>query len=168
MTIKELNNLSKHDTESQFALCCGAKDWVEQMVDARPYKNMNDIIEVAEKILLSMTRESWLEAFDHHPKIGDLDSLREKFQNTASLPISEQQGLSGVSESMLKQLAEGNRLYEDRFGYIFIVCASGKTAEEMLALLNARLGNDPEKELIIAAEEQNKITRLRIEKLIEP
>ena len=103
----------------------------------------------------------------HHPKIGNIRSLQSKFQKTAKLSESEQKSISHVSEDILKEIAEGNQLYEKKFGYIFIVCATGKTAEEMLALLNERLKNDPEAELLIAAKEQNKITRLRLEKLLD-
>ncbi|HUP57055.1 MAG TPA: 2-oxo-4-hydroxy-4-carboxy-5-ureidoimidazoline decarboxylase, partial [Bdellovibrionota bacterium] len=95
----------------------------------------------------------------HHPKIGDREELRKKF--------SEQAGVAQASEATLQALAQGNADYEKRFGFIFIVCATGKSADEMLQILNARLPNAPEQELRIAAEEQGKITRIRLKKLIE-
>ena len=122
---------------------------------------------MAEETWFSLSGQDWLEAFSHHPKIGNIRSLQSKFQKTAKLSESEQKSISHVSEDILKEIAEGNQLYEKKFGYIFIVCATGKTAEEMLALLNERLKNDPEAELLIAAKEQNKITRLRLEKLLD-
>lgn len=168
MTINELNFLSQHEAKAQFSLFCGADNWVEKMVVARPFKNINDLMVVAEKSWFSLPKESWLEAFDHHPKIGNINSLRKKFEKKAVLSKSEQKGIENAPEDVLLKLAEGNRLYEERFGYIFIVCASGKTAEEMFAMLNRRLSNTPDEEIHIAASEQNKITRLRIKKLIKP
>jgi len=92
--------------------------------------------------------------------------LRKKFQKTKSWSEKEQSGIQEAGENILKDLAESNRLYEENFGYIFIVCATGKSAEEMLALLKVRLENDPEAELLIAAKEQNKITQLRLDNLL--
>src|SRR6185436_1014222 len=103
--------------------------------------------------------------FAHHPKIGDRDSLRQRFARTAHLSEREQAGVDGASENVLEALAEGNREYERRFGHIFIVCASGKSADEMLELLGSRLPNPPDVEIRIAAEEQAKITDLRLKKL---
>jgi len=113
-----------------------------------------------------LTPGDWKEAFSHHPKIGDIKSLRQKFASTAQWAEGEQSGVAQTSERVLRELAEGNNLYEAKFGYIFIVCATGKGAEEMLEMLNRRLSNYPEEEIRIAAEEQRKITRLRLEKLL--
>ena len=110
----------------------------------------------------------WREAFAHHPRIGDMASLRARFASTAGWAADEQRGAAQATEETLAALARGNRVYEERFGCIFIVCATGKSAAEMLALLEARLGNDPEHEMRMAADEQMKITRLRLEKLLEP
>ena len=109
----------------------------------------------------------WLDAFTHHPKIGDVESLKKKFASTANWASGEQSGVDKASEEIIKALAEANRLYEEKFGYIFIVCATGRSAEEMLGLLHARLLHDPETEIEIAADEQNKITKLRLEKLLD-
>ena len=167
MTLKELNNLPENEALKQFSICCGAYKWVEQMRNCRPFQNKNELLKMAEETWFSLSGQDWLEAFSHHPKIGNIRSLQSKFQKTAKLSESEQKSISHVSEDILKEIAEGNQLYEKKFGYIFIVCATGKTAEEMLALLNERLKNDPEAELLIAAKEQNKITRLRLEKLLD-
>ena len=112
-----------------------------------------------------MLPADWLEAFAAHPRIGDLDALRKKFASTANWCAGEQAGVAAADEAVLTALADGNRAYEARFGYIFIVCATGKSAAEMLAILTARLANDPEVELKVATAEQAKITRLRLEKL---
>jgi 2-oxo-4-hydroxy-4-carboxy-5-ureidoimidazoline decarboxylase len=94
-------------------------------------------------------------------------SLEKKFGNAAQWSANEQSNVANASKEILETLAKGNQDYETKFGYIFIVCATGKSAAEMLALLQSRLPNDPEKEIEIAADEQNKITRLRLEKLLE-
>jgi OHCU decarboxylase len=106
-----------------------------------------------------------LAAFAAHPRIGDVDSLRTKFAHTKTWASGEQAGVDAASEDTLIRLADGNDAYFDRFGYIFIVCATGKSADQMLALLEARLPNDAVTELPIAAAEQRKITQLRLQKL---
>jgi 2-oxo-4-hydroxy-4-carboxy-5-ureidoimidazoline decarboxylase len=113
-----------------------------------------------------MRREDWLEAFAGHPRIGDLESLRSRFGSTAHLAAGEQAGARAASDKVLRALAQGNEEYESRFGHIFIVCATGKSADEMLAILQQRLGNAPAVELEIAAGEQRKITRLRLARMV--
>ncbi len=166
MTVESLNSLTKSEAFVQFEMCCGASNWVEKMSANRPFQNDDELFKKAESIWFSLESEDWLEAFTHHPKIGDVDSLRKKSQNTKSWSEKEQSGIQEAGENILKDLAESNRLYEENFGYIFIVCATGKSAEEMLALLKVRLENDPEAELLIAAKEQNKITQLRLDNLL--
>jgi 2-oxo-4-hydroxy-4-carboxy-5-ureidoimidazoline decarboxylase len=119
----------------------------------------------ARDVWSALSREDWLEAFAHHPRIGDVDALRQRFPATHDLSTREQSGMSGAPEAVLAALADANRAYEEKFGYIFIVCATGKSADEMLALLEARLPNDEATELRIAAAEQAKITELRLERL---
>jgi 2-oxo-4-hydroxy-4-carboxy-5-ureidoimidazoline decarboxylase len=123
-------------------------------------------LEDAEEQWYECTEADWLEAFTHHPKIGDIDSLKKKFASTATWAAGEQSGAAAASQKVLEDLAKGNDDYEKKFGFIFIVCATGKTAEEMLQLLQDRLPNKKEDELKIAMDEQNKITKLRLEKLI--
>ena len=168
MKVEELNSLPNHEAAEQLTICCGSSKWVEMMTNLRPFLNRTELLDAAKKTWFSLTNQDWLEAFEHHPKIGDLESLRNKFQKTAEFSLSEQIGLNDVSEDILIQLEKGNRLYENKFGYIFIVCASGKNAEEILALLQARINNDPKEELLIATNDQNEITILRIEKLLDP
>ena len=166
MTLDTLNTLPKSEALEQFAICCGASKWVEEITAFRPFQHKNELFDLTEKIWFSLNSEDWLEAFSHHPKIGDIDLLRKKFQKIKSWSEKEQSGIQEAGENILKDLAESNRLYEENFGYIFIVCATGKSAEEMLALLKVRLENDPEAELLIAAKEQNKITQLRLDNLL--
>ena len=111
--------------------------------------------------------EEWREAFAHHPRIGDLASLERRFAASADLAAHEQAGAASASRTTLEALAEGNRAYQERFGYIFIVFASGRSADEMLAILRNRLGNPPEAEIALAAAEQWKIMRLRLEGLLD-
>jgi 2-oxo-4-hydroxy-4-carboxy-5-ureidoimidazoline decarboxylase len=158
--------LSGLEARAALERCCGASRWVDAMLALRPFADRAALFAAADRAFAVLARADWLEAFSHHPKIGDLDALRSKFATTAGWAGEEQRGASAADEATLRRLAEGNRAYEERFGYIFIVCATGKSASEMLALLEARLGNAPEFELAVAASEQKKITRLRLEKLL--
>jgi 2-oxo-4-hydroxy-4-carboxy-5-ureidoimidazoline decarboxylase len=187
--LDNLNSLSQTDAQAAFLSCCGSRRWAQAMAARRPYASAAELSAAAEQIWRTLAREDWLEAFASHPKIGDRDVLRKqfasnadanreigvpdrdrdrlgkKFASTASLAAREQAGVTNASEGTLQALAEGNRQYEARFGHIFIVCATGKTADEMLALLERRLHNDLESEIVIAAGEQEKITHLRLQKL---
>jgi len=145
--------------------CCGASAWVERMLARRPFASRGMLIAAARDEWLALQQSDWLEAFGHHPKIGDREALRQRFARTAHLSEREQAGVDGASEETLTALAEGNDEYERKFGYIFIVCASGKSAGEMLQMLRHRLPNAPDVEMRIAAEEQAKITELRLKKL---
>ena len=166
MTLESLNSLTISDANEQFETCCGAANWVEKMNQNRPFQNKDDLYQKAESIWYSLSSKDWLEAFTHHPKIGNIDSLRKKFHNTKSISKDEQSGINDAAESTLKDLAESNQLYQDKFGFIFIICATGKSANEMLALIKIRLNNNANAEMLNAAEEQNKITQLRLEKLL--
>lgn len=166
MTITELNNLPETQRKTELRKCCGAENWVEKMNAVFPVQSEAQLFAEAEKTWFACSEADWREAFEHHPKIGDISSLKEKFANTGKWAANEQAGVNNTSEDVLKALAEGNKAYEEKFGYIFIVCATGKTAEEMLALLQQRLPNSPETEMKIAMGEQNKITKIRLEKLL--
>ena len=166
MTLESLNSLTISDANEQFETCCGAANWVEKMNQNRPFQNKDDLYQKAESIWYSLSSKDWLEAFTHHPKIGNIDSFRKKFHNTKSISKDEQSGINDAAESTLKDLAESNQLYQDKFGFIFIICATGKSADEMLALIKIRLNNNANAEMLNAAEEQNKITQLRLEKLL--
>ena len=166
MTIESLNSLIYSEANEQFELCCGAANWIQKMNRNRPFQNENEVYKKAESIWFSLSSDDWLEAFTHHPKIGNIESLRKKFHNTKSISENEQSGVNDAAESTLKDLAESNQLYEDKFGFIFIVCATGKSADEMLALIKIRLNNNANAEMRNAAKEQNKITQLRLKKLL--
>lgn len=167
MTIQELNSLDKTALADALGKCCGAAAWVENMVALFPIANAETLMRQATTVWSSLSEADWHEAFTHHPKIGgDVAALREKFASTSTWAEGEQASVKQASQETLEALAAGNTDYEQKFGYIFIVCATGKTAEEMLALLQARLPNKPADEILIAAGEQDKITRIRLEKLL--
>lgn len=166
MTIQELNNLSDEQLKEELFKCCGSSLWGEKMMAAKPFSDMNDLLAKADRAWNSTNEKDWMEAFSHHPKIGDLKSLEKKFASTKALAGSEQASVHSASQKTLEQLAEGNTLYENKFGFIFIVCATGKSAEKMLAMLNDRITNDRTNELKMAAGEQQKIIKLRLQKIL--
>jgi OHCU decarboxylase len=169
--LKRLNALPATEAEAELLACCGASRWVRGMVARRPFGNFAELFAAADEIWRSLGREDWLEAFARHPQIGE-KATEKRIEAQAGQPLSsrwsaeEQSGVQRNSADVVARLAEGNRAYRQRFGYIFIVCATGKTADEMLAILERRLQNDASAELTFAAEEQRRITHLRLEKLL--
>jgi 2-oxo-4-hydroxy-4-carboxy-5-ureidoimidazoline decarboxylase len=166
MTIAEFDHLDKDQKQKLLYQCCGSTAWVEKMLSKPPVEDLVDLLEDAEEAWYTCSAADWKEAFSHHPKIGDIGSLKKKFANDQFV-AGEQSGVANASDQTLESLAESNKSYEEKFGYIFIVSAAGKSAVEMLGTLTARLQNKPEVEITIAMDEQNKITRLRLEKLFE-
>lgn len=166
MTVEELDALPSDAARAELERCCGSRRWVESMLSRRPYRSREALLQAADDADRAMTSADWLEAFTHHPRIGDVASLRAKFATTATWAAGEQSGAAVASEETLQALARGNDDYAAKFSWIFIVCATGKSADQMLALLRERLPNTPERELAVAAGEQAKITRLRLEKLL--
>lgn len=162
-----INAASPAESEAALFRCCGCAGWAAALTAARPFASPDALFDAAAKAWAKASRADILEAFSHHPRIGDRESLRTRFPDTHAWSSAEQGAVAGAAESVLDELARANDEYEARFGYIFIVCASGLTAPEMLGLSRARLGNDPDTELKIAAAEQMKITRLRLEKLMQ-
>jgi 2-oxo-4-hydroxy-4-carboxy-5-ureidoimidazoline decarboxylase len=161
-----LNALSSGDAAAALVRCCGSSRWVESMLARRPFASTETLLSAADEVWFALHKADYLEAFSHHPQIGaDLAKLRQKFANTASWSGQEQASVHAASEATLVALRDGNVLYLARYGFIFIVCAAGKSADEMLSLLRARLGHSVEDELAIAAREHAKIARLRLEKL---
>lgn len=146
--------------------CCGSRRWAERLAAERPFASDSDLLSSASQAWFALEPADWLEAFAAHPRIGGKDALREKFAATRGWAQGEQARVSGASEKALEELAAGNEAYEKKFGHIFIVCATGKTAEEMLGALKERLNNDELTELRVAAAEQEKITAIRIQKLL--
>ncbi len=166
MTIDELDALTKDRAREELLRCCGSSRWADGMLARRPYGAKALAFAASDAAWAATGEADWLEAFAHHPRIGGKDALRAKFAATKSWSQGEQAAVSSADEATLDALAKGNADYEAKFGFIFIVCATGKSAAEMLALLNARLTNDRTRELRNAAAEQAKITKIRLEKLL--
>ncbi len=166
MTLQEFNALGEAEAVENLMRCCGSHRWANHVAAGRPFASSEALMKTADSVWHGMEPADILEAFTHHPKIGDVAGLRKKFAATAAWASGEQSGVNSAAEATIQGLAQGNAEYEAKFGYIFIVCATGKTADEMLAILRSRLGNDPHHELANAAEEQRKITRIRLEKML--
>lgn len=164
--LEQLNHASPEAAEADFLSCCGSKKWARLMTQARPFASVNHLLGQAEEIWRSLDAQDWLEAFAAHPKIGERRAAPKQSTQSAQWSQSEQSGVNAASVDVRENLAEANRLYEEKFGYIFIVCATGKSADEMLEICRQRLGNDTNAELRIAADEQRKITEIRLKKLL--
>jgi OHCU decarboxylase len=165
--LERLNSLPPGEARAELLKCCGSARWALEMTGERPFTDERALLETADRVWLGLSREDWLEAFRSHPKIGERRAARETGEEARRWSEEEQRGTSDAARDVLEELAVANREYERRFGHIFIVCATGKSAAEMLALLRQRLGNDPDAELHVAAEEQRRITRLRLQKSLE-
>ncbi|MCB9728721.1 MAG: 2-oxo-4-hydroxy-4-carboxy-5-ureidoimidazoline decarboxylase [Deltaproteobacteria bacterium] len=154
------------EAEGALHRCCGSAAFARRMAAGLPYADDAALFDAAERVWWTLQPEDWREAFSHHPEIGgSIEALRERFAATSAWSAGEQAGVAGASEATLAALAAGNRAYRERFGYVFLICATGRSADEMLAALRGRLANAPADELRIAAAEQARITRLRLEKL---
>jgi 2-oxo-4-hydroxy-4-carboxy-5-ureidoimidazoline decarboxylase len=145
--------------------CCGSTAWVNGMVVRRPFGTLGVMLQVADELWWSLAPDDWREAFDHHPRIGERAAAVEQSEQAREWSSAEQSDAASAAEDVRQALVEGNREYERRFGYIYLVSATGKSAEELLSILWSRLTNDPDTELRVAAGEQAKITRLRLQKM---
>jgi 2-oxo-4-hydroxy-4-carboxy-5-ureidoimidazoline decarboxylase len=164
--ITNFNNLEKLKAIEEVTRCCSSQKWAHNLIERRPFNSLQDILTISETIWFDLSKNDWLEAFHGHAKIGDLDSLKKKYGNTKKWSEGEQKGVHQTQESILKELKELNESYEKKYDHIFIVCATGKSVEEMLEILKKRIKNSSFDELNNAAKEQNKITNLRLEKLL--
>jgi 2-oxo-4-hydroxy-4-carboxy-5-ureidoimidazoline decarboxylase len=166
MTLSALNSLNRQQLKEELVKCCGSSSWVEEMASKFPVKNEQMLLDHARDTWFSCSKADWLEAFSHHPLIGDLDSLRRKFASTAEWAAGEQSSVTQASSDIIETLARWNARYQEKFGYIFIICATGKTAKEILAMLATRLSHNKEEEIKTAMVEQFKITEIRLKKLL--
>jgi 2-oxo-4-hydroxy-4-carboxy-5-ureidoimidazoline decarboxylase len=166
-SVAELDAMPEARAKKLLADCCGASQWVSGMLARRPFRSRIAVLSAADEIWESLEPADWREAFSRHPRIGERTSAAPQGERRAAWAAGEQSGVEQARDSVRAELAAANREYEQRFGYIFIVFATGKSAEEMLALARERLRNDPDVELPIAGEEQRKITRLRLDKLLD-
>jgi OHCU decarboxylase len=165
MRLPDLNALREDAAAQAFLRCCGSSRWARAMAAARPFASLESLHRAADTQWSMLQPPDVLEAFAAHPKIGE--TAADAAAGTERWSADEQSGARSATDELRQRLAAANRAYESRFGYIFIICASGKTAEEMLASLESRLWHTPEEELAIAAAEQRQITRLRLGKLLD-
>lgn len=142
---------------------CGSTRWAELVGEHAPFPDHAALHAAADLAFDALEDADWLEAFAHHPRIGDVESLRERFAASGALSEAEQSGMAGAGEDVVAQLAAGNDEYEQRFGFVFLIRAAGRSAREMLDAQRERLGHDRETELAIAAAQQREITHLRID-----
>lgn len=166
MTLEELNQLPEEKCSKALFNCCSSTAWADKMLKGRPFGSKAELEEQAVHLFRNCTKKDWIEVFAHHPRLGDRKNLEKKFAATSQWAGEEQAGTAGASESILSQLEQANLEYEKKFGFTYILCATGRSASFMLESLQGRLKNQREKELNIAMEEQNKITKLRLEKLL--
>ena len=159
---QRLDSASPDEARRLLFMCCGSNRWVDLMLARRPFGSTARLLAAADDAWGLVSPEDWKESFSHHPRIGDRRVPHARFASTRHLSEAEQAGVSGASAQLIDELAAANAGYEARFGYVFIVCATGRGAEEMLALLRSRLDNDPSTEIRVAAGEQARITSLRL------
>jgi 2-oxo-4-hydroxy-4-carboxy-5-ureidoimidazoline decarboxylase len=164
LTLDALNSLGAQAAREAFTACCGARRWVEGMVSRRPFTTRDALLRCADEVWSGLTEPDWREAFAHHPRIGETRADADVAARSWS--SGEQARAMSASETARRDLAAAQRDYERRFGHIFLICATGLSAEQILAALRARMTNEPATELRVAADEQRKITRLRLEKLV--
>lgn len=159
MTLEELNGASAPVAAQRLRQCCSSRVWVERMLARRPFVDKAALAQTADNVWFALDSTDWLEAFASHPRIGE--------NSAAKWSSHEQSGMRSATADSVARINQLNIDYERKFGWIFIICATGKTAEYLLGELTYRLNNEPETEMTIAAAEQAKITKLRLEKLLE-
>jgi OHCU decarboxylase len=161
--LAEWNGASEAAASDTMIACCGARRWAAAMVALRPLTNILALSEAADRVWSTMEEADWMEAFACHPRIGERKAAHATAQSMA-WSRQEQASASDAAERVMAELAEGNTLYEQRFGFTYIVCATGKSAEEMLDILQCRLANERTAELCEAAEQQRQIMQIRLGK----
>ena len=159
-TLASFNRLSRGEAERRLLACCGSRAWASAVAAGMPYASVPALMETADAESARLKASDWLEAFEAHPRIGEMGGRSPASSNL------EQKGVMSARDETLAVLAEGNRLYEERFGHVFLISAAGRSAEDVVAALRQRIENDPATELQVAAEEQRKITRLRLKSML--
>lgn len=165
--LERINQATTSEAESMFGDCCGSATWASMMTMVRPYASEDEVMNIAAAVWNDLQTEDWLEAFKAHPKIGEEKAASTQQARSAEWSAGEQAGMSSAHDLLKQELAAANREYHEKFGFIFIVCATGKGAEEMLELCRTRLRNARAAEIAIAAGEQQKITEIRLRKLLD-
>lgn len=159
--LERLSALPAADAEQLLLTVCSSPAWAGSLTAGRPYASVEDLLHAADQALAALSEQEVDAALAGHPRIGERTA-------EGSLSRSEQAGLAGMSPQLQEQLAEGNRAYEERFGHVYLVCATGRSGPELLALLRERLGNDPAQERRVLREELGKINRIRMRRLLSP
>jgi OHCU decarboxylase len=157
------NAASVADALDEMLACCGARRWAAAMVALRPISGVAELSAAADREWSRMETTDWMQAFACHPRIGEKKTAQSS-QKSSAWSTEEQSSIENAAERVMAELAEGNALYEQRHGFNYIVCATGKSADEMLAMLKRRIGNDREAELREAAEQQRQIMQIRLGK----
>jgi allantoicase len=161
-----LNALTADQAVTELLQCCGSKRWAEAMTARRPYATIETLLAAATDVWASLETSDWLQAFRSHPRIGERKAAASVSEQSQQWSGQEQAGVTEASQQTVESLASLNQLYERKFGFIFIICATGKSSAEMLEALRERIESDPTAELPLAAAEQAKITHLRLKKLV--
>ncbi len=160
------NSLSREEAAREILPCCGSKNWAASMASKRPIQDELSLMETSDAIWGGLGEADWREAFRSHPRIGESRAEANSITQSSAWSEQEQQKAASADEAMKLALKWGNREYEQKFGRIFIVCAMGKSAAEILEILRRRLHNDEATELQQAAEEQRQIMHIRLKKWI--
>jgi 2-oxo-4-hydroxy-4-carboxy-5-ureidoimidazoline decarboxylase len=158
------NTLPSDEAATEILSCCGSRAWGANLAARRPFPNEQTLFAAADECWQNLPEADWLEAFRSHPRIGGQHAQKKTTAVSAAWSRSEQSRMSEADDTILQRMREGHRQYEERFGRIFIVCASGKQPAEMLSILERRLTNDPAQELLEAATQQQQIMQLRLRK----
>jgi OHCU decarboxylase len=161
--LHEWNSLSEQDASRLLLNCCASRRWSQGMTSLRPFSREEDFYRAADEVWSTMVEPDWLEAFAAHPRIGERKAVAASVQS-AAWSNQEQSSVASAQSSILSELADDNARYEQQFGFTYIVCATGKSAEQMLAILKHRLANTREDELREAAEQQRQIIQIRLRK----
>ena len=159
--LDRFNRLSEEEATGELLAVCHSRRWAERVAAGRPYADLAALQRAADEAWTSLGPDDWLEALEGHPRIGEGGGRSPAWSR------QEQAGVGGAGQDLQERLARGNAAYEARFGHVFLISAAGRSAAEILAALEQRLGNDPDTELRVAADEHRRITRLRLERLME-
>ena len=166
--LERFNHLSSSEARKALLACCGARKWVDKMLEYRPFPDLPYALDTADKTWAELDRKDWREAFRHHPPIGQKRAQESQSPTARKWSAAEQSAAQRGAPEKLAYVAAANSAYHAKFGHVFLICATGKTIDDILAILQLRMRNDPQTELSIAAEEHRKITRVRLEKLLAP
>lgn len=158
------NSMPSEKAVQEVLPCCGSRAWARAMAVRRPIQTEVDLLAACDAIWKDLPVSDWIEAFQGHPRIGDAKAPSAASSQSVAWSRTEQQKVETAGDAVKAALAEGNRAYEQRFGRVFIVCATGKSAQEILEILERRLRNDDQTELLEAAEQQRQIAHLRLKK----